>query len=810
MILSLAACVVPARAGATSSDLMTNVTAPPPGFEQLDQAREVVVDVYFGGHKIGEAFATVTKGHLRFRSAQEVLADIPNVKRDSDLVQVLSGDLPTNSALVCSKTNQGNCGSMSPAHASIIYDEDRFRADLFVNPRYLQTIRQLQTYLPFPTSPPSLTSSVGIALSGSSVGSTVYNIQNRTVLSLRNARVRMTSSVASRLGWMADDLVGEVDRRNMRYSAGLFWAPGIDFTGQRRILGAGFGTQFDTMADRDSLHATPLVVFLSRPARIELLVEGRLVTSATYDAGNNELDTSALPNGAYTVLLRINEINGGVREERRFFVKNAQVAPLGRPIVFGYAGLLANTQPKHLLSTSGTPFYQLGAAWRVNRSIALDIGALGSDKKTLVEVGGWLVTPRFRARAAGLISSAGDKGALLQLASGGGGPLNFTFDIRRISTHRGEALFPLPSFVVSFDTVGATAPQLGNGSYTQITGSVGLRLGPASLSVVGSYRRDRGDHADYSIGPTIEWPILNRNGFQIVLDSSAQRTPRTTAVFGGLRVLFTSGRVSVSGSAGAASQSRRGEPDTASRRAVASIAAQYSGGSEGGTLLSLEAGADRSIDSTSIRASGGATNRFGNLRADVLHNFEGSAATQYGVTFQSAVAASTDGAVIGAKELDQSAIMLSVAGDASDVPFNVVMDGTSRGQIRVGQRLSFFLPAYHLYKVRLVPTDADPVIFDASTRQVTLYPGNVETLRWEAQSYFTVFGQAIRPDGSAIANALVRSDRGMSETDSKGYFQVDVTRNDTLTVGENAQCKVQLGKLAVKNDYAALGRVLCR
>jgi len=109
-----------------------------------------------------------------------------------------------------------------------------------------------------------------------------------------------------------------------------------------------------------------------------------------------------------------------------------------------------------------------------------------------------------------------------------------------------------------------------------------------------------------------------------------------------------------------------------------------------------------------------------------------------------------------------------------------------------------------------VPTEADPVIFDASTRQVTLYPGNVEALRWKAQSYFTVFGQAVGAKGNPIANALVRSGRGMSETDSNGYFQLDVTRNDSITVGESARCKTQLANLAIKNDYAALGKVLCK
>jgi hypothetical protein len=809
-ILALLACAVPAAAAAGSAFAIQS-SKPPAGFEQLDEPREVLVDLYFGGHKVGDAMAIATRGRLRFEKPQQVVAAIPNAKPDSELVDALTGELASNSDLVCSQTNAGKCGSISPPVASIIYDEDRFRADLFVNPRYLATIGAAPAYLPVPDAPPSLTTSVGLALSGSDRGRALFNLQNRTVLGFRNARIRMSSSLASRLGWIADDLVGEVDRPNMRYSAGLFWAPGLDFTGQRRILGAGFGTQFDTLADRESLRGTPLVLFLAQPARVEILIEGRLVTSGAYEAGNNELDTAALPNGAYNVLLRIHEINGSVREERRFFVKNAQVAPIGRPIYFGYAGLLANTRPKHLLGASHTPFYQLGAAWRLSRSVALDASALGSDRKALVEVGGWLITPDVRVRAAALVSSAGDKGVLLQLGSGGAGPLSYTVDVRRVWTSRGEPLFPLPTYVASFDASAPLAPQLGNGSYTQATGSLGYRLGPAILAVVGSYRADRDLPTDYSIGPSLDWPVLSRNGVQIMLDANAQHTSSTNAAFVGVQLMVNRGRMAVAGSAGAASLAQRGRGSSVDR-AVGSITAQYSPVEGPGTQLNLEAGAERNVDSTTARASGTFTNRLGNVRADLLHSFGIPGATQYGLTLQSAAAASVHGVAIGGKDLEQSAVIVSLAGDAPDVPFDVLVDESPRGRIRVGQRLSLFLPAYHSYKVRLVPSEADPVMFDASPREVTLYPGNVETLRWKAQSYFTVFGQALRSDGSPIANAAVRSERGISETDSNGYFQIDVTHGDSIAIGEGKglRCNLELGKLEVHNDYAAIGKVLCK
>lgn len=810
-MLGLHSLLIPVAVSSPAGAVLIHAGAPPPGFEQLAEPREVLVDLYFGGRKIGEAFATARPGFVRFRNPGEILAAIPDARQDPSLLAALTGDLPSHSDLICRETNAGACGSEAPAVAGIIYDEDRFRADIFVNPAYLRTKRQSEAYLPVPTTPPSLTSSFGVALSGSTGARTVYDLQNRTIAAFRNARVRLTSSVASKLGWVADDFVAEVDHRNWRYSGGLFWAPGLDFTGQRRILGVGAGTQFDTLVDRDSIRATPLILFLARPARVEILIDGRLLASGTYEVGNDELDTSALPDGAYSVLLRIHESGGAVREERRFFVKNAQVAPIGRPIAFAYAGLLANTRPNHPLSASRTPFYQLGGAWRLSRSVALDVSALGSDKKTLVELGGWLITPIVRIRAAALASSSNDKGLLFQFGSGASGPVNFTFDLRRIWTRRGEALFPLPSYVTSFDPSTPTPSQLGNGSYTQATGSLGYHLGPASISFVGSYRADRGLPADYSIGPSIDWPILNRNGVQIMVDANAQRTSTTTAAFAGFQLMLNSGHFSVQGSAGAATLSERDNPSSDRGRPVGSVSAQYSTGSDPSNSLSIEAGADRNIDSSTVRAGAILNNRLGQVRADALHNLEGRGGTQYGLTLQSAAAGSVHGVTLGGNELEESAVIISIDGD-SGTAFDVLVNESVRGRVRRGQRLSLFLPAYRAYKVRLLPTQAAAVAFDASTREVTLYPGDVQTLRWTTQSYFTTFGQAVRPDGVPIANALVRSSRGVSETDSNGYFQIDVTRNDRITVGEGegVRCRAELARLSVKNDYAPIGKVVCQ
>lgn len=810
--LSLLAICVTVNADATTRDSIEAVGIPA-GFSELARPRESMVDVYFGGRKIGEARLTVRPGFVRFRDPDQILTLIPNLITSPILGAAAATELPANAGRICPSGITLNCGELSPALFGVIFDEDRFRLDVFVNPMWLRPVgSDEERYLATPAAPLSLTSSMGLALSGSSATSPVYNFQNRTILAFRNGRIRSDTSYASKLGLLLDNAVAEIDSPGLRYSAGLFWAPGLDLTGQRRILGLGIGTQFDTRVDRDELRGTPLVLFLSQPARVDILIDGRLVGSALYEAGNNILNTSGMPDGSYSVLLRIQERNGAVREERRFFAKTPQIAPVGQPIYFGYAGMLANTRPGRPISLSNDIFYQFGAARRLNESFAADASIIGTGKRPMIELGGWLITRMARVRAAGLISAAGDRAALLQVASAQTGRLMINFDLRRVWSRRNEPLLPLSNYVESFDSAPLASGQMGEGSYAQASGSIGYRLGEAYLSVIGSLRKDKGLPADFSIGPNLNWPIINSNGLQVVLQADAQRTRTSTAGYVGVRMMFTSRGYSASSSAGHRALSGRGGSGGMHSRAVASTTAQYSYHNNNQTELSLAAGLDREIESTTARAGGALYSRFGNVRGEISHQFEGDKRTQYALTLQTGAVFNRDDVVLGGRNLEQSALVVSLAGTSGDSEFEVLVNEQPRGRVKAGERLPIFLQPYRAYGVRIRPVDAASVWFDPAPREVTLYPGNVQHVRWQAEQLVTVFGRAVRANGMPIANWLVTSKRGIGQSDADGYFQIEVTANETLSfaANENESCNVTVGTLEVRNDFAALGRVVCR
>jgi len=797
-------------AGAAAAHLAAGT---PPGFAELAAPRVVLVDVYFSGRKVAEALATAAPGRLRFRSPTELLLKIPGIIDTPELDAVLGGDLPTNADRRCARSNSGDCGLLKPDLIGIIYDEDHFRVDLFVNPLYLRTTASAPTgYLPAPEEQVSVTSIFGLNSSGTLGRASEFNFQDRTIIGLGPARIRANVSASSSLGLIADDLVAEADRRDLRYSAGLFWAPGNDFTGERRIIGAGVGTQFDTSADEQILHSTPLIVFLAEPARVDLVIDGRLVSTRSYPGGNIELDTAALPQGSYPLAIRIHHSNGSVEDQQRFFVKDPQVPPQAHPIYYGYAGLLANSRAHQLVSASPIFYFQGGTARRLSNAFALDASVFGTQHKAILEAGAWLLAGAARVRGAALVSSAGDRGALLQLTAGGHGPLTVTLDVRRLWSADGGPLIPLPAYVAGFDTVPPVGAQLASGSYTQAVGSVGLQLGRGFLSLLGSYRKDRGFGADYTIGSSVNYPLITHNNFQIMFEASAQRSESQTAAFARLRVQLSSQHLSLLGSLGHGSQSASAGDEPARSRLVGSIAANYSFEAGDNMLVSAEAGADRNIDSSTVRAGAIAEGRFGNLRADLAQNLEGRRSTQYGLSFQSGMAIGTKAAVLGSSEVEQSAIIVSLGGDARGASFTVLVDDVPKGQVKPGERLSMFLPAYRQYRVRLVPAAPALVDYDTAERKVTLYPGTVRNLDWTAQSFITIFAQAVSADGRPVSNALVESAKSIAQTDQSGYFQIDVRRDEPITFTRPgaAPCRVRLNALAVKADFESLGKVVCQ
>ena len=193
---------------------------------------------------------------------------------------------------------------------------------------------------------------------------------------------------------------------------------------------------------------------------------------------------------------------------------------------------------------------------------------------------------------------------------------------------------------------------------------------------------------------------------------------------------------------------------------------------------------DRNIDLSTVHAAGTFEGGLGNLQADVLHNLEGRRDTQYDVALQSGLAIGANGVEMGARDLEQSAIVVAVNGDARDTIFSVLVNNVPRGQVRIGRHLLLFVAPYRTYDVRLLPVAAVPVDYDTASRQVTLYPGNVQSSRGGHKPISPSLGKPYHARAPPFRMRSSNPPKASPGDRLERLFPLDVRRDDPITIAE--------------------------
>lgn len=786
----------------------------PSGFADLARAQQVVADLYFGGQKLGEARIEYENGSVRILDPAAVVALLPDIVDPAVVQAALTGSLAGHGESVCSLANDpDSCGRLSPKVAGVIFDQDRFRLNIFVHSSHLAVRAATQeVYLPKPEAGLSLVDWVAGTVAGTSGGRTIFAVQNRAVLGDRDARLVSTTSYASGIGLKGDVLAFQIDKPGLRYTAGAFWAPGLDLVGRRRILGGSIETQFDTRADKDLISGTPLIVSLAQRSRVDMLVDGRLVGSRIYDAGNQSLDTSALPDGAYEVVLRIQEFGGAQRDERRFFTKNARVAPTGEWLWFARGGVLVEDRPGAFLSPTRSFYAESGVARRLSRRFALDATMVASKDRLTAEIGAYMLTAPAQFRVALLGSSKGDNGALFQANSSGASHFNFNIDARHIRSRDDRPLISAGGFETSPLPGSGTATnpvRLSGGSFTQVMGDISYRLKGAQINLSAFYRHDQ-RLDNYAVGPTARWSVLRSSRIDLTLEANLSQSNIGRSGYAGIRLQLIRPRHSLSASAGVQSL-----PTGGGRRRTGPV-----GGIQGswqddqvlGGNLMLVGSVDHLPGNDVAHGRADLRGPLGAIGADVVQQLGGGGQSQFSLTGQTTAIVSRDMAAIGGRDQSDSMIAVRLKDAPPTSVFEILVDETPRGQMRGGETLPIAVPTYRQYRVRIRPVGGGLVQFDNGMRRVSVYPGNVATLSWSVKSVAAMFGRMVWPDGTPVAEADIVAGDAIGHTDSDGYFQIETTRVADLAVRapNGRTCHVMINAPETSDLYIPLGTVGCR
>ncbi|WP_257264313.1 hypothetical protein, partial [Endozoicomonas sp. ONNA2] len=122
---------------------------PPPGFEELSATQSSLVDIYFGNRYIGSQLASFSPGIIELPDPASLVRQIGDLNETTLITSALSGELDSHSELVCPPNSTQNCGLLETPVAGVIFDESRFRVDIFVNRRFMLTrAAEVRKYLP--------------------------------------------------------------------------------------------------------------------------------------------------------------------------------------------------------------------------------------------------------------------------------------------------------------------------------------------------------------------------------------------------------------------------------------------------------------------------------------------------------------------------------------------------------------------------------------------------------------------------------------------------------------------------------------
>lgn len=767
----------------------------PAGFASLATTQRVILDVYLADRRLGQYPADVASDGVRLLDAQAIAATIPDLLDPATVLAALASPLPPP------------CRDDACPPVTAVHDAATFRLTLTIDPRLLAVRGAVANYLDDTASSPSAVDTIGVAVAGGGGTGTAYAIRNRLVAG--NGALHMLSdvSLSSWDGGRLDVLAIERDDRDLRWRGGLFYAPGADLIGRRRILGLGLATQFDTRADRVALSGTPLILFLTQRSRVDLYVQGRLVGSQVCDSGNQALDTSALADGSYPVELRIQEASGAVRLEQRFFTRSAALAPAGRIVFDAQLGVLASDGGGRRV-----PMATGGARGRLGSHLAWDAAVMATPANAVVETGLSLLMPQAQARVALLGSRRGDYGMAAQLSSGSGGPLSYSLDARRVRSVDGNPLIANDEadrlIVTPMTRPGAVVRP--GASYTQMLGTLSYSLPRAHVGLSAYLFRAGAGRAAYAVGPTARWSILRRDRLQLSLTGQYARTQRGDAVAFGVQLQLLGPRSTLAATVGVQHSADR----RASVPVVEASASLHRDDWLGGAV---DAGAlvQRGPTGAVLQLTGERRGPLGVAAANVTGRTGDSGGVNYGLTAQTTVALTGRGLRLGAAGQNDSVLAIAVAGHR-DATFELLVDEAARGTVRGGQRITLAVPPYRRYRVRLRATGSELISFDTRSRTVDVFPGSVVALDWTARPVRALFGRLVDRGGTPIADADLAADDAIAATDPHGYFQMQAATDARLTArtATGRTCTVRLAAAAAAaadatTTYTRLGDVVC-
>ena len=778
---------------------------PPEDFIDLVEPQTNFVDIYYGGLKVATGLATFTPSSVQLLDPLAVMPALADVTDAELVLNALTGPLPTHSDLLCLPgDNQEACGVLSPEVAGVIFDRNRFRLSIFVNPNF-RTLSSVEMgrYLEPTDTGPGLVSRMRGVISGGKDQDQSYIMRNNTVLAWMDNRLESSLLYDDQDHLFLDRGVFAVDRSDWRGASGLFRTEGLDSASQEKILGVGLSTQLDTRVDLDLAYAVPIILFLPNRSKVDILRDGRLMSSKVYEAGNQTLDTSALPNGSYDITLRIQEIGGDTTEETRFFSKNAELPPADTPqYVFQIGALVDDSTAdsddgnrRFIGTVEPVPILRAGTLHRLGENWGAFLDVMSSNEELLLEFGGVLRERPARLRGSLIATTAQDAGFTLRYSDRLDDQFGYSMAMRQIFVKDSTT----SNDPTTFDPFTSTVSEFSGGLNYSL-------LDPAmTLGFQGSYnRQDTG--TTWSAGPSMSALLWQSSAYDFRFAASATQGSEQFLAIAQLVMSYRDDNWSALASMGFRVETGG---DTGPEN---SASVGYLKNLEDGRQFQFNTGVFRTVQQTNLSATGSYVDPLGAVAVNYERTLAETNSTTYSGEVEFDLVGNTDGFAVTGFGGSNSAIIVALDGEVpEDAQFDVIINGSVRARLDSATSAPIVLEPYRSYDVSILSHSQSLFDYELEAQRVTLFPGSVATMTWHVLRILPVFGRVVRADGDPVRLAKVEGAHDVSTTDAEGYFQAQVNGTEFLefTAPGQQPCRVTIGDLPHEAVFYDLGTVVC-
>ena len=750
----------------------------PTGFESLNRPQQSLVDIYYGGRYITSQVATFTTDTIKLRSPQNVVRLIDNISDSELITRLLSGEVLSNPQEVCAPRQTQGCGRLNPEVAGVIFDESRFRLDVFVNRNYLLTRpADITQYLPPSDGGFAYLQNFSATASGNSgSGSnnqTDYTINGVSLLSWKENSLYGSWDYTKGQNLTVDRLYAQREFEGLAWQGGMLSTRGfgLNFTSDQTVLGGRVATSDNTRLDSDFTSGTPLDVFLPTRGRVELRRDGKLLASQFFEAGNQELNTSSLPDGAYDLEIRvIDDLGAEISRETRFFAKQNRLPAPGEWNWFVEAGEILNrTTNRTLPETTGQRLGRAGVGRRLGDSYSGTLALAVDNNESLLEAGLFHIGSFWDASPSAMVDSRGNYGLGMDLRT----------RLWNMSLSGNYRRLWRKDFESSTDTNNANdySHSLLGDSFEQISSSVSMPVAFGSYSLGSlSYRYSYNKRqTDVSESHGLNWraQLWRTNDYDIDFDFGVSKSGDNEVALLNLNLRFRQDRWNF-----------RATPSAEWNRTPSET--------EHDERLQLTAGwADGDLYDADVRFDGGVStngqedrinsrlryaNHYGSADTSISHvRTANNQATSYSLNMGTSFMTNGDYISLGGQDRNQSAVVVYVDGRSGD-RFDVLVNGRRETYAVVGQPTLVSLSPYRQYRISLKPAGTALYRFDEKVQEVTLYPGNVVPMNVEAVPLQLAFGRILF-NNSTNVGARITGGLAPITVDEYGLFQLELPAN---------------------------------